>query len=702
MNSKLPMLSLWIAVLLFAASCSQQPVPPVAEKIAHEMVLHGDTRIDFYYWMNQRDNPAVIAYLEAENHYLARVMRHTQRLQNQLFEEMKGRIKQDDSSAPFYDNGYFYYVRYEHGGEYPIYCRRKGNMEAPEEIILNVPVMAASYSYYNVGSWDVSLDNRFIAFSADTMGRRQYTLYIKDLQNNQVQSTGIEFAAGDVVWAADNQTLFYTTIDPATLRYERVFRFNTRNGMPPVEVYFETDETYYYMGVSRSKDNNWISINIESTLSNETLLLPANEPEGSFRVFNPRRRDLLYYVEPYHDTFFVLTNHQAQNFRLMETPKEKTSLENWREVIGHRTDVLIEAIEVFNDFLVVQERNRGLRQMRIIHHQTGEEHYLDFHEEAYTAGIHINTQIDTQVFRFSYTSLTTPSTIFDYDMITREQQQIWQQTVLGDFNPEHYETRRMYVKARDGVNVPLTLVYKKGIEKNGNNPLLQYAYGSYGSSIDPRFSSNLISLLDRGFVYAMAHVRGGQEMGRQWYEDGKLLNKINTFNDFIDISEYLIAQGYTSPEKLFASGGSAGGLLIGAVINMRPDLYKGVIAAVPFVDVVTTMLDETIPLTTSEYDEWGNPNIEEYYWYMLSYSPYDQVRAQDYPNVLITSGLHDSQVQYFEPTKWAAKLREHNTANTLILLSTNMEAGHGGASGRFRRLKELAQEYAFMIDLAGK
>ena len=702
MKNNLSSLTTMIVVILSFFSCTapqNQIQAPVAEKIEQKLIMHGDTRIDFYYWMRDRENPAVIEYLEAENAYLEAVMLHTKPLQETIFQEMVGRIKQDEASAPYYNNGYYYYTRFEEGGEYPIYCRKRGSLDAPEEILLNVPQMAKNHSYFRVGSFDISPDNKRIAFTVDTMGRRQYTIYYKDLETSETNRTGLQYAAGDVVWAADNETFFFTTIDPLTLRYEKIHRYFTSNGLSE-EVYYEEDDTFYYMGVSRTKDRKYLTVSINSTVSNETLLLEADNPTGSFRVFQPRQRDVRYNVEHYKGRFYIITNYNAQNFRLMETPSTRTGINNWREVIPHRTDVLLENMSVFNDFLVLQERSKGLRQMRIINQKTGNEHYLDFQEEAYTAAIHINAEMDTDIFRFSYTSLTTPATIYDYNMITREQTKVWQQTVLGDFDPDNYETRRFYVSARDGAQVPVTIVYKKGTQIDGSSPLLQFGYGSYGASMDPRFNSNAISLIDRGFIYALAHVRGGQEMGRQWYEDGKLLNKKNTFYDFIDVSEYLVENSYTSTDRLFAIGGSAGGLLVGAVINMRPDLYKGVIASVPFVDVVTTMLDETIPLTTSEYDEWGNPNIKEYYEYMLSYSPYDQITRQDYPNVLITSGLHDSQVQFWEPTKWAAKLREYNTADTKILLTTNMEAGHGGASGRFARLREVALQYAFLLDLA--
>jgi oligopeptidase B len=687
------------------ASCGPQPKkadldPPVARQIEELLIAHGDTRIDFYYWMNDRTNPEVIAYLEAENDYREAMMVHTEDLQETLFSEMQARVPQDDESPAFLRNGYYYYTRFEAGGEYPIYCRRKGSMDAPEEILINVNKLAEPHPYFGVRGYNISPDNRMMAFTYDTVGRRQFTIMVKDLETGEMKPTGIQNAGGDVVWAADNATLFFSTIDPVTLRYDRVNRFKTDVGGAPEEVYYEGDETFR-VSVSSSKDNRFLMINIQSTLSSETRILETTNPMGSFRVFQARQPDLLYRVFPYRDRFYVLTNLNALNFRLMHTPLHATSRTSWRETISHRADVLLENVEVFDDFLVLQERSLGLRQMRIIHQGSGEEHYLEFDEEAYTASIGVNAEMASTVLRYNYTSLTTPNSTYDYDMVNRTSTLIKQQEVPGGFDARLYETRRLYVPARDGINVPLTIVYRKGMETDGQNPLLLYGYGSYGSSADPRFSTNILSLLDRGFIYAIAHIRGGQDLGRQWYEDGKLLRKKNTFYDFIDCGRYLVEQGYTNPEVMFASGGSAGGLLVGAVVNMAPELFKGVIAAVPFVDVVTTMLDETIPLTTEEYDEWGNPNIPEYYSYMLSYSPYDNVTYQAYPNLYVTSGLHDSQVQYWEPTKWVAKLRQYHMGDQVIFLDTNMEAGHGGASGRYRRLREVARQYAFILDLAG-
>jgi oligopeptidase B len=692
-------LVLFVFIACNSTSHNKTPQPPVAQRIEKQMILHGDTRIDFYYWMNERENPAVVEYLSAENEYLEKSLSHTEALQDSLFNEMRSRIKEDESSAPYFHNGYHYYTRYEVGSEYPVYCRRKETMNAPEEILLNVSEMAQKYSYFRVGDYSVSPNNQLIAYTVDTLGRRQHTLFVKNLIDGSTEPSSVAYGAGDVEWANDNQTLFFTTIDPSTLRYTRVFRYNI-NDKEPIEVYYENDETFYYMGVGKTTDGKYLTISPESTLSNEVLILDANNPSGEFRPIQPRQKDLLYYVEHSNGTFFMLTNYQAQNFRLMKTSAEATTLNNWKEVIPHRNEVLLESMVILNDYLVLLESSRALPNIRVINRNTFQEQFIPLNEEVYDLGFHVNSQPDAEVVRYTYTSLTTPWTVLEYDINKQESKTIWQETILGGFDMSRYETKRIFVEARDGAGIPVSLVYKKGMERDGTNPVYQYSYGSYGSSSYPVFDGTLVSLLDRGFIYALAHIRGGQDLGRQWYEDGKLLKKINTFNDFIDVSEYLIAENYTNPELLFAGGGSAGGLLMGAVANMRPDLYKGIVAAVPFVDIVTTMLDESIPLTTAEYDEWGNPNIPEYYHYMLSYSPYDQVSAQEYPNILVTTGLYDSQVQYWEPAKWVAKLRHHNTSTNKIFLQTNMEAGHGGASGRFQSLRELALEYAFLLDLA--
>jgi oligopeptidase B len=690
-----------ILISLLISSCTTAPVPPVAEKKPQELVMFGDTRIDPYFWMNQRDAEEVLTYLNAENAYTQEVMKKTEALQEKLFNEIKSRIKEQDESVPYFENGFFYYNRYEEGKEYPIYCRKKESLDAEEEIMLDVNQLAEGYNYYSAVGINVSPNNNILAYGVDTVSRRQYTIYFKDLTTGELLDTKISTTTGSVAWANDNKTVFYTVIDNS-LRPYRIYRhsLNETNAKNDVMVYEEKDETFRAF-TYKSKSKAYIYFGSGSTMSTEFSYLDANDPFGKIRIIQPRERGLEYFVTHYGDKFYITTNLNATNFQLMETPVSKPGKSNWKAVIPHRSDVLLSGAEIFKNHMVVDERIGGLKQLRIINMNTKEEHYLDFGEEAYTAMISVNPEYDTPLLRYSYTSLTTPFSTYDYNMDTREKILKKQSEVLGDFSPENYEAKRHWVKAEDGTSVPISLVYRKGIELNGNNPALIYAYGSYGSSTDPYFSSSRLSLLDRGFVFAIAHVRGGQELGRKWYEDGKLLNKMNTYTDFIACSQYLIDNNYTNPDKLFAMGGSAGGLLMGVISNLRPDLYKGIIAQVPFVDVVTTMLDTSIPLTTSEYDEWGNPNDSIYYFYMKSYSPYDQVKPQYYTNMLITTGYHDSQVQYFEPAKWVAKLRDQKTDDNLVLFRTDMDAGHGGASGRFKSLKEVAFEYAFMLKLLG-
>lgn len=674
---------------------------PVAEKIEKELTVHGDTRIDPYYWLKERQNPKVIAYLEAENEYKEAMLRDTEKLQKKLFDEIVGRIKKDDSSVPYLDNGYYYYTRFEEGKEYAIYCRKKGNLEADEEVLLDGNVLAEGHDYFDFGGASISQDNKLMAYGTDTVSRRKYTLYIKDLESGELYKETIPVTTGYAAWANDNKTLFYTRKDELTLRSYKIFRHVI--GTPvsqDVLVYHEEDETFY-TAVYKSKSDQYLIITSGSTLSDEYRFLEADKPEGKFRILQERERGLEYSIGHYKDHFYIVTNLDARNFRLMRTPVTATSKENWEELIPHREDVYLSDIELFRDYLVVAERKEGLMNLRVINWETQEEHYLDFGEEAYVARISTNPEFDTRTLRFYYSSLTTPGSTFDYDMETREKKLMKQEEVLGGFKSSDYETRRVFATGDDGTRIPVSLVYRKGMEKDGSHPCLLYGYGSYGHTIDPYFRSSLISLLDRGFLYAIAHIRGGQILGRQWYEDGKMFNKRNTFTDFNDCAEYLIAEKYTSPEHLYAMGGSAGGLLMGAVINLQPELYKGVVAAVPFVDVVTTMLDDDIPLTTGEFDEWGDPGKKDCYEYMLSYSPYDNVEAKNYPNLLVTTGLHDSQVQYWEPAKWVAKLRDRKTDDNLLLLHTNMDAGHGGQSGRFRQYRETALEYAFMLKLEG-
>ncbi len=673
---------------------------PVAVKKPQELTLHGETRIDDYYWLKERENPEVIAYLEAENSYREGMMKGTEKFQEKLFEEIIGRIKQRDESVPYKDNGYYYYIRYEEGKEYPIYCRKKGSLDAEEEVMADVNEMARGYSYYHVAGMSVSPDNRYVVMGIDTVSRRKYTLYIKNLESGEMLEDEIPVTTGGASWANDNKTIFFARKDDVTLRSKEIYRHTLGTDISQdVKIYEEGDETFSTF-VYKSKSKRYMIIGSTSTLTSEYRYLSADTPEGEFKVIQPRERGLEYGISHFGDHFYIITNMDATNFRLMKTPVDKTEKEHWTEVIAHREEVYLEGIEIFKEYLVVEERKEGLSHLRVIRWDTGEEHFVEMDEEVYTSWISINLDFESEILRYGYSSLTTPVSTFDYHMKGREKTLLKQEEVLGgDFDPSHYETRRIYATSGDGKKIPMSIVYRKGIELNGTNPTLLYGYGSYGATMDPSFRSYRLSLLDRGFVYAIAHIRGSQIYGRPWYEDGKLLKKINTFTDFNACAEHLIQEKYTSPDHLYALGGSAGGLLMGAVINLKPELYRGVIAAVPFVDVVTTMLDDDIPLTTSEYDEWGNPNEEEYYRYMLSYSPYDQVEAKDYPNLLVTTGLHDSQVQYWEPAKWVAKLRDMKTDDNLLLMYCNMDTGHGGASGRFERYKETALEYAFLLSL---
>jgi oligopeptidase B len=675
--------------------------PPTAKKIEKELTIHGHTRVDPWYWLRDRDNPEVIDHLKAENRYKDHVLKDTEKLQKKLFDEITGRIKKDDSSVPYLDNGYYYYIRFEKGKEYPIHCRKKESLDAREEILLEVNELAEGHEYFAIGGKSVSPDNKRMAYGVDTMGRRKYTLVIKDLETGDLFPETIPMTTGYAAWANDSKTLFYTQKEDTTLRSHKIFRHVLGTpGDRDVMIYHEEDEAFSTF-VFRTKSDRFLVIGSSSTLSDEYRFLDADDPCGNFRIIQERERGLEYSIGHYRDHFYIVTNLDARNFRLVKTPLEATGKENWEEVIPHREDVYLSDIELFSDFLVVAERKEGLMNLRVISWESKEEHSLDFGEEVYVAHISINPQFDTVILRYGYSSLTTPNSTFDYNMVTREKTLLKQEEVLGGFDASNYEAHRIHATASDGTSIPISLVHRKGMVRNGSNLCLLYGYGSYGHTIDPFFRSAQLSLIDRGFIFAIAHVRGGQIKGRQWYEDGKMFKKMNTFTDFNVCAEYLIGENYTSPGHLFAQGGSAGGLLMGAVINLRPDLYRGVVAAVPFVDVVTTMLDEDIPLTTGEFDEWGNPKDKDAYGYMLSYSPYDNVEAKEYPNLLVTTGLHDSQVQYWEPAKWVAKLRDMKTDDHLILLHTNMDAGHGGKSGRFRRYRETALEYAFILKLAG-
>jgi oligopeptidase B len=680
---------------------------PIAEKKEHWRTLHGDKVLDNYYWMYDffgkgPDSTKVVDYLKAENTYLDNVMAGTKQLQADLYTEMKNRIKEKDESVPVFKNGYFYYTRTEDGKQYYKYCRKKGSLTAPEEILLDVDKMAEGHAYYAASGFDISEDNRYLAFGEDLVSRRQYTIHIKDLQTGKILPDAIENTEGGPCWANDNKTIFYAAKNPVTLLSEKIKRHTMgTDAKKDVLVYEETDKSNY-ISVGKSKNNKYIFIASSATMSSEYRMVDANKPGESFKVFQPRMKDVLYDVIPLADKFLILTNKDdAKNFKLMECALNNTSAASWKEVIPVRKDVLIQNVEEYKNFIVINERKDGLVKLRVRDLKDNSEHYIDFGEPAYMASIGANPEYNSTNLRFGYTSLTTPFSTFDYNMVTKERTLKKQQEVLGGYDSKQYVTERLYATAKDGTRVPISLVYKKGFKKDGNAPLLLYGYGSYGASMDASFGSTRLSLLNRGFVYAIAHIRGGQEMGRLWYEDGKLMKKINTFTDFIDCGEFLVKEKYTSKPHLYAQGGSAGGLLMGAVVNMAPELWHGVIAQVPFVDVINTMLDESIPLTTNEFDEWGNPKNKDAYSYMKSYSPYENVEKKNYPNILVTTGLHDSQVQYFEPSKWVAKLREMKTDKNMLLLHTNMEFGHGGASGRFDYLKDLALNYAFLFTLEG-
>jgi oligopeptidase B len=675
---------------------------PVAAKKPKELTLHGHTRTDPYYWMNERDSPEVLEYLKAENAYTDSVMEKWAPLREKLFQEMKGRIKETDMSVPYLLRGYSYYVRYEEGFEYPLYCRKKAQTDAREEVILNVNTLAEGHSFCDVQGLTVSPDNTLLAYGIDTVGRRQYTLRIRNLQTGEMLNEAVENTDGAYVWAADNRTLFYDVKDEETLRTFQVKKHILGQPRESDSVVFEEKDETFYCSVSKSKSEEIIFITSFSTVSTEERFIFASEPDAEFRVIQPRRRDHLYFAQHFGGMFYIRSNADALNFKLMRCSVQNPGESHWETFIPHRNEVLLEGVEGFEKFLVLEERENGLTHLRVLSTEGNTDYRIDFGEPVYTVHTDTNYGYHTPLLRFVFSSLKTPMSVFEYNMETHEKTLLKQQEVVGGYNPEEYITERLFAHTSDGEKVPMSVLYKKGLQKNGQNPALLYGYGAYGITVDPTFSSLRLSLVDRGFVFVIAHIRGGQDLGRHWYENGKMLNKKNTFSDFIRCAETLIELQYTTSGHLYAMGGSAGGLLIGAVMNMRPDLFNGLVAAVPFVDVVTTMLDESIPLTTGEFDEWGNPRHEEYYHYILSYSPYDNVEAKAYPNLLVTAGYHDSQVQYWEPAKWVARLRELKTDNNLLLFHCDLESGHGGKSGRFERLKEIAMEYAFILGLEGK
>ena len=695
--------------IMFVFSCNNEIkpnlknsiIPPKAEKIPVSFKKFNDIRIDDYYWLKERDNPEVIDYLERENDYYEKMTSHTLDLQDKLFNEIKNKIKEDDESVPYFLNGYWYKTKYEEGLGYPIYTRYKDSLSNKEEILFNCNELAEKHDYFNLSNFQISSDNKIVAYSIDTVSRRLYTIQFKNLETGEIYNDKIINSSGSFAWANDNSTLFYTNRDVNTLRNDKIFKHKLSTDYENDElIYFENDETFY-TNVSKSKSKKYIIISSYSTLTSEFQFLPADSINKDFKLFNKRKRGVEYSINHYDDHFFIITNKDnAYNYKLMKTEINKTSSENWTDVIEHRKNILIEGIDIFKDHLVVSERVNGLNRINIKKWDDSENYFLNFDNETFSANTTTNLDFDSKKLRYAYNSLNEPYSVVEFDMTTKEKIILKQHEVLDKkFNKNNYVTERIWADSEDGNQIPISLIYKKGIKKDGSNPLLLYGYGSYGNTIDPSFLISRLSLLDRGFIYAIAHVRGSEYLGRDWYEKGKLLNKKNSFNDFVDTTKFLISKGYTSSKHCYAYGGSAGGLLMGAVLNIAPELYNGVIAAVPFVDVITTMLDETIPLTTSEYDEWGNPNQKQYYNYMMSYSPYDNVSKVNYPNLLVTTGLHDSQVQYWEPAKWVAKLRDYKLDKNYLFLNTNMETGHGGSSGRFEAIKDLAKEYAFILDL---
>jgi oligopeptidase B len=678
----------------------EHAAPPVARALPTVTSIHGETRIDEYAWLRDREDPAVIAYLEAENRHTDAAMRGTEPLQELLYQEMRGRIKETDLSVPERRDGWLYYTRTEAGGQYPIFCRRRDEPGTAEQVLLDQNPLAAGHAYFRLGGFEVSPDHRLLAYSVDTSGSESFTLVVKDLDTGELLPESIGHTSHSLAWANDSRTLYYIVLDHAR-RPCRLFRHTV--GADPASdelVLFEPDEAFF-MDVGRSRSRRYLVLDLASHSTSEVRFADADDPGAPFRVVEPRRQGIEYGVTHRGDRFYIVTNDGAPNFRLMSAPVAAPGRARWAEVLPYRPAVKLDSADAFAGHLAVWERESGLRQVRILDLAEGSEHTVAFPEPVYTVRQHANPEFDTSVLRFSYTSLVTPNSVIDYDMAARTWTVRKQTEVLGGYDPSAYRSERLYATAPDGMRVPVSLVYRLPLERDGGRPLLLNGYGAYGISYDPSFSSSALSLLERGYVVAIAHVRGGEEMGRAWYEDGKLLQKRNSFTDFIAAAEHLVAEGYTAPERLAIAGGSAGGLLMGAVTNLRPDLFRAVLAEVPFVDVVNTMLDASLPLTVIEYDEWGNPNEREYYEYIRSYSPYDNVERKDYPHLLVTAGLNDPRVAYWEPAKWTARLRARKTDDNRLLLRTNMGAGHGGASGRYDHLREVAFKYAFLLDVVG-
>jgi oligopeptidase B len=675
-------------------------IPPVAEKHPQTLVLQGDERVDNYFWMRDRDNPKVLSYLEAENDYTSTMMQHTEAMQTKLYEEILARIKETDLSVPYRKDDYYYYSRTEEGLAYPIYCRKKGNLDAPEQVLLDQNELAKDHDFFSLGVFQVSPNHQILAYSVDTSGAEQYTLSFLDLNTHQLYSESIPETYFSFAWCNDNKTVFYTKIDAANRPFQ-LFRHTLGGAIASDVMIYEEPDDAYHLYVGKTRSQAYILMHLGSNITSEVHYLDANNPTDNFNLIHPRSSGIEYDIDHRGDRFYIVTNDEAVNFKLMQTPVAAPSKENWQTVIPHREDVMLSGVSVFANHLVIYERKNGLPIARVQNLSTSEENYITFPEPTYTISEGSNPEFNTTTLRFHYTSLIAPPSVFDYDMETNERELKKETEVLGGYDRTQYKSEWIMATAKDGTQVPISIVYKQGIKKDGKNPLFLTGYGSYGASYPVAFSSSRLSLLDRGVVFAIAHIRGGTEMGRKWYEDGKFLKKKNTFTDFIACAEFLIEQKWTSSDRLAISGGSAGGLLMGAVMNMRPDLFKVVVADVPFVDVLTTILDTSLPLSAIEWEEWGNPNEKVYYDYIKSYSPYDNVEAKDYPDTLITAGLNDSRVKYWEPAKWTAKLRELKTDNNILLLKTNMGAGHGGASGRYESLKELAFDYAFVLDRLG-
>jgi len=698
----LMLMLLTLAAVSVLVSCSQRVDvdPPVAKIVPHVDTMFGEEVVDNYFWLRERDNPEVIDYLKAENAFTDSVTQHTKDFQDKLYQEMLDRIKETDLSVPVKRDNYYYYNRTEEGKQYSIYCRKKGNLDADEEILLDVNKLAEGKDFMRLGVFAVSPDHKMLAYATDDKGNERYDLRIKNLETGKLYPDAIENIATSVEWANDNKTLFYTITNDAWRPF-KVYRHKLGDDAKNDKMIYHEKDDAFFVGLGKTKSMAYLMIGIGSNTTSEYRYLDANNPFGKFKVVEPRKHEMEYDIEHHGDKFYILTNDNAKNFKLMETPVNRTSKKYWKEVIPHRDSVMLTGMDLFKDYMVIYERKDGLRQIRVTDFNTGEAHNIEFEEPVYAVYGSKNPDFKSHVLRFTYMSLVTPRSVYDYNMKTRDRELKKQKEVLGDYNPEDYQSERIYATASDGAQIPVSLVYKKGMKKNGNNPFYLYGYGAYGMNMDAWFSSNRLSMLNRGFIFALAHVRGSSTMGRAWYEDGKLMNKKNSFTDFIAVAEHLIDEKYTSQDKLVIGGGSAGGLLVGAVVNMRPDLFKVVVADVPFVDLMNTMLDETLPLTVIEWEEWGNPNEKEAYDYMRSYSPYDNVEAKAYPNMLLTGGLNDTRVNYWEPAKWTAKLRANKTDDNILVLKTNMGAGHGGASGRYDYLKEVAFEYAFILDIMG-